>query len=69
MKTLVAVIVGTMSVLAGGAALAQTGTMMGNDSGMWGGGWMGGYGGILVPILIVAVVAGLVIWVVKQKGK
>ena len=69
MKTLFAVPVGAMSVLAGGAALAQSGTMMGNNSGMWGGGWMGGYGGVLVPVLIVAVVAGLVIWVVKQKGK
>ncbi len=45
------------------------------NGGGWGGGWMGGYGGmggygaILVPILFVVVVAGLVVWVVKQKGK
>jgi len=30
---------------------------------------MGGYGGILVPTLLVIVVAGLVVWVVKQKSK
>ena len=32
-------------------------------------GGMGGYGGILVPILLVVVVAGLVMWVIKQRGK
>ena len=35
-------------------------------------GWVrryGRYGGILVPILLVVVVAGLVVWVVKQKRK
>lgn len=69
MKTLVAVTVGTMSVLAGGTALAQAGTMMGNGSVMWGGGWVGGYGGLLMPILIVAVVASLVTWVLKQIEK
>ena len=69
MKTLVAITVGTMSVLAGGTALAQTGTMMGNGSVMWGGGWVGGYGGLLMPILIVAVVASLVTWVLKQIEK
>ena len=69
MKTLVAVTVGTMSVLAGGTALAQAGSMMGNGSVVWGEGWMGGYGGLLMPILIVAVVASLVTWVLKQIGK
>jgi len=39
------------------------------NGGMWGFGWMGGYGGYWLPILLVAVVAGLVIWVVKQRGK
>ncbi len=41
-------------------------------SGMMGGygtGWMGGYGGIWVPILLVAVVAGFVGWIVAQKRK
>lgn len=55
------------------SALADTregGSGMG--SGMMGGygtGWMGGYGGIWVPILLVAVVAGLVGWIVVKKGK
>lgn len=35
----------------------------------YGAGWMGGYGGIWLPILLVIVVAGLVAWIVKQKGK
>jgi uncharacterized membrane protein len=69
MKTLLAVSVGTLSVLAGGPALAQAGPMMGNGSAMWGGGWMAGYGGLLMPILIVAVVASLVAWVLDQIGK
>lgn len=37
--------------------------------GGYGAGWMGGYGGIWLPILLVVVVAGLVAWIVKQKGK
>jgi hypothetical protein len=47
-----------------------SGTMGG--SGMmdgYGTGWMGGYGGIWVPILLVAVVAGLVGWIVAKKAK
>ena len=34
--------------------------------GMWGGTWMGGYGGmgIWLPILVIALIAGLVIWAV-----
>jgi len=35
----------------------------------YGFGWMGGYGGIWVPILLVVVVAGLVVWVVTQKKR
>ena len=35
----------------------------------YGFGWMGGYGGIWVPILLVILVAGVAIWVVKQKRK
>lgn len=69
MKTLLALVVGTVPLLATGVALAQNGNMMNGDGGMWGGGWMGGYGGIWGPILLVIVVAGLVAWVVKQKGK
>ena len=55
------------------SALADThegGSGMG--SGMMGGdgaGWMGGYGGVWVPILLIAVVAGLVGWIVAKKGK
>ena len=37
--------------------------------GGYGSGWMGGYGGIWLPILVVIAVAGLVAWIVKQKGK
>ena len=65
MKTLLAVAVGTVPLLATGVSLAQNGNMM--NGGMWGGGWMGGYGGIWVPILLVIVVAGLVAWAVKRK--
>jgi uncharacterized membrane protein len=69
MKALHAIVVGTLPLLSSSVALAQNGSMMN------GGGWMGGYagmgayGGILVPILIFVAVAGLVVWVVKQKGK
>ena len=66
------------AVLIGGpivatSALAQSQGGYGMGSGMMGGygaGWMGGgYGGIWVPILLVAVVAGLVAWIVAQKRK
>lgn len=68
MKTLLALAVGTVPLLATGVTLAQqTGNMM--NGGLWGGGWMGGYGGILVPILLVIAALGVVAWVVKQKGK
>ena len=65
MKTLLAIAVGTVPLFATGVTWAQNGTMM-ND-GMWGSGWMGGYGGYWVPILVLAVVVGLVVWVVKQQ--
>lgn len=42
------------------------------DGDRWGYGWMGGhggYGGYWVPVLVLAVVVGLVVWVVKQKQK
>lgn len=67
MKTLFAMAVGTAPLLATDVSFAQNGNMM--NGGMWGIGSMGGYGGIWVPILLVIVVVGLVVWVVKQKGK
>jgi uncharacterized membrane protein len=67
MKTLLAMAVGTVPLLAPGVSLAQSGNMM--NGGMGGDGWMGGYGGMWVPILVVIVVAGLVAWVVARKGK
>jgi uncharacterized membrane protein len=73
MKRLLALVVGTGPLLAAGVALAQHGSMMDRDG--WSGGWMGGYGmmggygGILVPLLLVIVVAGLVMWFVKNRGK
>jgi hypothetical protein len=69
MKTLFARAVGTVPLLASGGVLAQSGGMMGGDGGMWGGGWMGGYGGFWVPALVVIAVVGLVVWVIRQKGK
>jgi ABC-type multidrug transport system permease subunit len=65
MKTLLAVAVGTVPLLTTRVASAQSRYMMNGD--MWGGGWMGGYGGAWLPILLVAVVVGLVVWVVKRK--
>lgn len=67
MKTLLAMAVSALSLLAPGVSSAQDGNMM--NGGAWGGGWMGGYGGPWGPILLVIVVAGFVAWVVKQKGK
>ena len=73
MKTLLAMSVGTVTLLASGVSFAQNGNMMGGGTG--GDGWMngygvmGGYGGIWVPTLIVIVIVGLVAWVVTQKRK
>ena len=69
MKTWLAVVAGTAPLLSAGVALAQNGTMMNGGGWMSGYGGMGGYGGILVPLLLVIVVAGVVIWFVKQQGK
>ena len=72
MNTLHAIGVGIVPLIAAGRAVAQTGHMMNGgmgDGAMGGYGWMGGYGGFWVPILLVLVVVGLVVWVVKQKGK
>ncbi len=59
--------IGLALLLVTGTSLAQNGTMM--NGGMRGSGWMGGYGGFWLPILVLAVVVGLVVWVVKQKKK
>jgi len=67
MKKLLAMAVGTAPLLATGIALAQSGNMM--DGSGWGMGWMGGYGGIWGPILLVAVIAGVVALVMQRKGK
>ena len=67
MKTLLATTVGTGSMLTTGVSLAQSTNMMNGST--WGFGWMGGYGGAWMPILLVIVVVGLVVWVVSQKGK
>lgn len=67
MKTLLALAVGMVPLLATGIALAQNGNMM--NGGGWGMGWMGGYGGIWVPILLVVVVAGVVALIMQRKGK
>ena len=73
MKKLLAMAGGTAALLSSGALFAQSGTMMngaGSGSG-WMGGYsgMGGYGGIWVPILLTAVVVGLVVWVVNRTSK
>ena len=55
-------------LFAAGDTLAQNGSMMSGDTGMWGSGWMGGYGGIGGLILLVVVVAGVAAFVVRRKG-
>ena len=65
MRSLFALAVGMVLLLAAGVSFGQSGSMM--DGGMWGGGWMGGYGGMWMPILVVIVVVALVVWVGKQK--
>lgn len=67
MKKLLAMAVGPVPLLATGVALAQSGNMM--DGSGWGMGWMGGYGGIWGPILLIAVIAGVVALVMQRKGK
>ena len=66
MKTLLAIAVGMVSLLATDVSLAQSGNMM--NGGSWGTGWMGGYGGGSMILLLIVVVA-LVVWVVKRGGK
>ena len=55
------------SMVTTGVSLAQSANMMNGP--MEGFGWMGGYGGAWMPILVVIVVAGLLVWVVSQKNK
>lgn len=68
MKTLLAMVVGTVSLLTTGVALAQNGNMM--NGGSPDVGWMHGYGGYGIggPIFLLVVVA-LVVWMVQRKGK
>ena len=67
MKTLLAMAVGTASMLTAGVSYAANGHMMDGDAP--GGGGMGGYGGGWVPTLLVIVVVAFVAWVVSQKRK
>jgi hypothetical protein len=67
MKLFLAFAVVTMSSVATGVAMAQSGNMM--NGGMWGSGWMGGFGGMWTPILLVIVVIGVVAWIVNRGGK
>jgi hypothetical protein len=67
MKTLLAMVVGTASLLATGVSLGQNGNMM--NGGTWGDGMMSGYSGTWMPTLLVILVVGLVAWIVMQKRK
>ncbi|MGL1834443.1 hypothetical protein ACKVEX_12630 [Rhodocyclaceae bacterium SMB388] len=66
MKILSGLAVGAASQLAAGAAFAQYGNMM--DGGASRMGWMGGYG-IWGPLIVVAVLVGVVVLVMKGRGK
>ena len=65
MKKLLVIAFGTVPLLTTGVSFAQSGNMM--NGGAWGNNWMGGYGGIWMPILMIAVVVAVVVWIVKQK--
>lgn len=65
MKNLLIIAFGTVPLLTTGVSFAQSGNMM--NGGAWGNSWMGGYGGIWMPILVIAVIVALVVWIVKQK--
>lgn len=67
MKKLQISVAGAAPLLASGAALAQTGTMMGGEH--TGFGWMGGYGGFWMPVLLIVVVVALVVLVIRRKDK
>ena len=63
MNTLRTLFVGAVSLPVASAALAQNGNMMG---GTWGTGWMGDYGGWWMPILVIAVVVGIVMLIRRK---
>lgn len=67
MNTLHSASSGLVALLVTTSASAQDGNMM--NGGRWDNGWMGRYGGNWVLIVVLAVVVGLVIWVVKQQKK
>ncbi|MEO8804353.1 MAG: hypothetical protein ABI304_12170 [Rudaea sp.] len=66
-----ALFMGGPILAANALAQAQGGHGSGSDMmGGHGGGWMGGgYGGILIPVLLIVVIAGLVVWFVARKKK
>ena len=64
MNALRTLVFGAVPLLTGGAALAQSGNMMG---GSWGDGWMGGYGGMWMPILLVVAIVAIVVLVMRRK--
>lgn len=66
MKNLLATAVGMVLLFANSVSIAQSGHMMNGNS--WGGG-MGGYGGAWLPILLIAVLVALVVWVVTKNKK
>ncbi len=67
MKILHATIAGAVSLMANGAALAQSGHLM--DEGMRGFAWTGGYSGVLLPVFVIFAAVGLVTWFVGERGK
>lgn len=66
MNNLRTLLSGAVPLLSTSAALAQNGNgnMMG---GAWSDGWMGGAGGMWMPILLVAVVVGVIVLIFKRK--
>ena len=69
MKNLPMTAIAVMSLLPGGAAMAQNANMM--NGGAWHAGWMGSYGDTSMPILliVVVIVAALVAWIVVRGRK
>jgi hypothetical protein len=67
MKTLIALLVGTVPLLVTSVASAQNGNMM--NGGGWGMGSMDGYGGIWGPVLLVVAIVAVVALVMQRKGK
>ena len=67
MKPLIAITIGTLSLLATSVALAQNANMM--NGGGWGMGSMDGYGGIWGPVLLVVAIVAVVALVMQRKGK